>query len=49
MSDISKCNGVNCPIKDKCYRYTAPDGYWQSWGAFVYDDGCDDFWQNELK
>lgn len=24
MSDISKCNGVNCPLRDECYRFTAP-------------------------
>jgi hypothetical protein len=30
MADIAKCPGVECPIKEKCYRFTAPCGYWQS-------------------
>ena len=21
--DITKCNGQNCPIKEKCYRFTS--------------------------
>ena len=25
MADITKCTGVNCPIRDNCYRYTAKD------------------------
>lgn len=24
MADITKCKGDGCPVKDKCYRYTAP-------------------------
>lgn len=31
MIYINKCNGENCPIKLKCYRYTAKSGFWQSW------------------
>jgi len=23
MPDISKCTGTNCPLKEKCYRYTS--------------------------
>lgn len=23
MSDITKCTGHNCPIKEKCYRFVA--------------------------
>ena len=23
MADITKCMGQNCPIKEKCYRFTA--------------------------
>ena len=23
MADITMCKGTNCPIKEKCYRYTA--------------------------
>ena len=32
------CNGVNCPVKEDCYRYTAePDEFWQSYGSFSFD------------
>lgn len=23
MADITMCVGTNCPLKEKCYRYTA--------------------------
>lgn len=30
--DCSKCDGVDCQIKDWCYRFTAPiTPEWQSW------------------
>lgn len=47
MTDISKCNGFECPIRDKCYRYTGPSGIWQSYNNYVYDNGCDDFIDNK--
>lgn len=31
MADITKCTGDHCPIKDKCYRHTAPSSEWQTW------------------
>ena len=31
MTDITKCFGEDCDKRDDCYRYTAPDGYWQSY------------------
>lgn len=31
MADITKCSGEGCPFKENCYRYTAPEGYWQSY------------------
>jgi hypothetical protein len=27
MADITKCYGDDCPIKNKCYRYTAFANY----------------------
>lgn len=53
MADITKCKGIDCPLKDDCYRYTAKDsGILQSW---FYDDNigeetddgfeCEYFWQ----
>ena len=48
MADISKCNGANCPIKEKCYRFTAPDGVWQPYDNHKYNNGCEWFWDNRL-
>lgn len=54
MSDISKCGGTGCKIKDRCYRYTAPSNpHWQAWAPFYNDlkehgTFCDSFVQNEL-
>ena len=57
MPDITKCKGIDCPIKDSCYRYTAEDsGKWQSW--FVDDNvgklvdnkfSCDVYWGENAK
>ena len=50
MTDITKCNGVDCPVRDKCYRFTAKDGIWQSYlfsPPFEIIDGkftCDMYW-----
>jgi hypothetical protein len=46
MADISKCKGTDCPIKEKCRRYTAPSGIRQSWFAEVplKDGKCDFYW-----
>ena len=37
MADITNCGAKNCKIRDYCYRYTAKDGYWQSY-ANLNDD-----------
>ena len=39
MSDITMCTGKECPLKETCYRYTAPKNeYRQSYFQFVpYD------------
>ena len=52
MADITKCKGINCPVRDNCYRYTVRDsGFYQSW--FVDDNvgkmvdnkfSCDVYW-----
>ncbi len=47
MSDISKCSGTNCPLKNSCYRYTASsNSHWQSYLTEVpYKDGkCELYW-----
>lgn len=48
MADISKCVGANCPIRNTCYRYTAPVSLYQTYAEFQYIDGkCDYYWNNE--
>ena len=46
MSDISKCSDASCPIRLKCYRFTAKSSMYQSWGNFKYQSGCVHFWKN---
>lgn len=47
MPDITKCEGTDCPVKEKCYRFTARDSEFRQ-SYFVtppYKDGkCDHFW-----
>lgn len=55
MVDITMCKNEKCPLKGRCYRYTAvPCPHWQSYfmspEKFVrIVDGvalCDYFWDN---
>jgi len=45
MSDITKCSGFLCPLKDNCYRYKVKDGVLQSYFTEQpYKDGkCEMF------
>ena len=31
MPDITKCTGINCSMRNICYRHYAEDSLWQSW------------------
>jgi hypothetical protein len=46
MADITKCKGVNCPIKDQCYRYTAKESMRQSYfmESPIKDGKCEMYW-----
>jgi hypothetical protein len=47
MSDITKCKGDGCPMKDTCYRFTAPADEYQSYFETppIKEDGnCDMYW-----
>jgi hypothetical protein len=47
MADISKCKGYKCPLKKKCYRFTAPESLvWQSYSDFDYNKDKRCFWDN---
>jgi hypothetical protein len=51
MADISMCSGLKCPLKEKCYRHTAPRGYHQSYfGNPPYNKKskeCEYYWDNK--
>jgi hypothetical protein len=46
MSDITKCKGQNCPIKDQCKRYTSEESVSQSYfmESPIKDNKCDMYW-----
>jgi len=52
MSDITKCLGINCTIKSKCYRYTARAAHYGQSYADMYKEfnantnTCEYFWDN---
>ena len=57
MSDITMCPGTDCPVKEKCYRFTAPksefmQSYFFEAPGKTEDDKftCDMYWgeNNEL-
>lgn len=37
MTDISKCTGENCPVKEHCYRFTSKEGQYQSYVIAPYE------------
>ena len=52
MSDITKCDGTDCPMKENCYRYTAvANEYGQS--TFVTppikDGKCEMYWGEQSE
>lgn len=44
--DITKCKGIECPIKENCYRFISKESDWQSYlMESPFKDGkCDMFW-----
>ena len=54
MPDITMCKSIFCPLKTKCYRYTAtPSEYWQSYfmdSPYSEEkEECKYFWDNNLN
>ena len=51
MSDIAKCIGKDCKVKESCYRFTAPPSeYWQYYIMPQVKDGkCDMYWKNKKQ
>lgn len=50
MADITMCDGINCPLRETCYRFKAkPDKYGQSYFVKVpvdNDGKCEFYWKN---
>jgi hypothetical protein len=52
MADISKCKDTNCPSKNKCYRFTAPDSFYQYYTNFNREedaDNCEYYWELNIE
>ena len=52
MADITKCVGTDCPQKESCYRYTAPNStIWQSYfcESPIKEGQCEMFWGEESQ
>lgn len=52
MADITMCKGNNCPLKEKCYRFTAnSNNLYQAYFVEepIKDGKCDMYWDNELN
>lgn len=48
MADITMCGNKTCPLRARCYRFTAiPTPGWQSYADYMPMNGkCDGFWDN---
>ena len=47
MADITMCDGTNCPVKEKCYRFTAKvNPHWQSYFVEtpIKNNKCEMYW-----
>ena len=56
MSDITKCHGFDCPVKENCKRFTAKHN--EIWQAYFLDPPhtltdnvfkCDMFWGDKSE
>lgn len=52
MPDITMCEGRGCPMKNKCYRFTAKPSDYQSF--FMHEPvtaagTCDYFWEAAVR
>ena len=55
MPDITMCEGTNCPVKERCYRFTAKPNEYQSYfmdvPGKIKDNKftCDHFWGKQSQ
>ena len=49
--DITLCMGTNCPYKEKCYRFIAKPGEYQSYfmESPIKEGKCDYFWGDNAE
>jgi len=50
MTDITKCTGKGCPLKETCYRFTAHEEIYQSFfvGVPIKNGQCEYYWNTNL-
>ena len=52
MPDMTMCSGVECPLKETCYRYKAVPGFMQSHFAEVPynsdEQKCEYYWPTKI-
>jgi hypothetical protein len=52
MPDITMCQGIGCPYKEKCYRFTAKPSDYQSYFMTppIKEGKCDMYWgENQIN
>jgi hypothetical protein len=51
MTDITKCSGADCDLKMTCYRFTDPEGVWQSYfmNPPIKDGECEYYWNTNTN
>ena len=51
MTDITKCNGRGCDLRETCYRFTAPAGMLQSYfmTSPIKKGECEMYWDTNEK
>jgi len=49
MTDIAKCEGIECDKKDSCYRYTCPASAYQSYFRPSIPEICGYFIDNKER
>jgi hypothetical protein len=51
MTDITKCRGDGCVLRNTCYRFTAAFGTWQSMFSVtpLQENGCEYYWRTDVE
>ena len=51
MTDITKCWGHGCALKETCYRFTASEGMYQSYfmNSPIKNGKCEYYWNTNKK